>query len=114
MKEKLRKTLSDQWIFIVIAIDLGIGVITGFLNSNFYLHFLNGITVSGMLTLFIGIAKWFWKEGDFAYFVWRQKKDGPYTAYRHDLIDKRKDKTNPCLYGGAAVTILATILSFLY
>ncbi len=114
MKDKIKKTLSDQWIYIVITIDLAIGVITGLLNEKFYLHFLNGITVSGMLTLFIGIAKWFWKEGDFAYFAWRQKRDGAYTSYRRDIVAKRKDKTNPCLYGGAAVAILATILSFLY
>jgi hypothetical protein len=114
MKDKLKKTFSDRWIYITILINMAVGVLNGLLHSPFYLHFLNGITIIGMLTLFVGIAKWFWKEGDFAYFAWRAKKGSSYTSYHDEVVKQRKDKTNPCLYAGAFVAILATILSLLY
>ena len=113
MKNFLKEIAGERRIWISAAVWAAAGIVNGIRVSPFYLHFLNGLTIAGFALLIVGLCKWFWKEGDFAFFSWKPKS-GSYTRYRSTIIEERRSEKNPWLTAGLMVTAIALVLSLLY
>lgn len=113
---------------VVYGICIACGIVYGALRVPFYLHFLDGLTISGFVFLTVAIVRASWIAGDFTFFSWRprnHRKGGPdyyeedpthmsYREYRESIREQRKDEKNYYMPSSLLVLAIALILSLLY
>lgn len=96
-----------------MILSLLAGIVTGLVRKPFYLNFINGVSYASIVWLLIGLIRWGWIRGDFAYFSWKPDK-GSYNRYRKDLQDSRTGKDNAVLAAGVITLVIAMVLTVLY
>ena len=126
---KFKDRFLNKTACIVYGICAGVGIIYGLLRGPFYLHFLDGLTISGFFALGAALIRASWLAGDFTFFSWHPKKrsrnlysryeEDPtrgmsYREYRDTIRNERKDLRNDLLPSSLLVLGIALILSFLY
>lgn len=129
MKNKLKKYFITKTATCVYAVCILCGIVYGKLRSPFYLHFLDGLTISGFFALGLALIRASWLAGDFTFFSWHPKKrsKNPYSRYEEDptrgmsyreyrsaIREERKDMKNDYLPSSLLVLAIALILSLLY
>ena len=115
---KFKDRFLNKTACIVYGICAGVGIIYGLLRGPFYLHFLDGLTISGFFALGAALIRASWLAGDFTFFSWHPKEDPTrgmsYREYRDTIRNERKDLRNDLLPSSLLVLCIALILSFLY
>ena len=129
MKNKLKNNFLTKTATCVYAVCILCGVIYGFVRPPFYLHFLDGLTISGFFALGVALIRASWLAGDFTFFSWHPKKrsKNPYSRYEEDptrgmsyreyrsaIREERKNLRNDYLPSSLLVLAAALILSLLY
>lgn len=130
MMKKIKELFCNKTAYIVYAVCIGCGLVYGALVPPFYLHFLDGLTISGFFALTIAIIRASWLAGDFTFFSWRPKRHShkdpygkyeadptrgmSYTQYRSAIREERKDLKNEYMPSSLLVLAIALILSLLY
>ena len=71
---KLIEMFFNKTALVVYGICIGCGIVYGAIRAPFYLHFLDGMTISGFLFLALAIVRYSWISGDFTFFSWGAKK----------------------------------------
>ena len=126
---KLIEMFFNKTALVVYGICIGCGIVYGAIRAPFYLHFLDGMTISGFLFLALAIVRYSWISGDFTFFSWGVKKRKikgmdvydhdpsrgmSYTEYRKHVREERKDIKNPYMASSILILIVSLILSLLY
>ena len=129
-KNKLKNNFLTKTATCVYAVCILCGVIYGFVRPPFYLHFLDGLTISGFFALGVALIRASWLAGDFTFFSWRPKRHSrkhgipnyeedptrgmSYTEYRNAIREERKDMKNPYMASSLLILVVSLILSLLY
>lgn len=113
MKNKLIDILKDRNIYILTVVAFILAMIYGFIKKPFYLNFINGISIIGMIYFAIGVFRWSWKEGDYTFFSYRPKH-GSFIQWKAGRIDERRYAKNPFLPASIIVIIISLILTLFY
>lgn len=127
---KMIELFLNKTALVVYVICTCCGLLYGALFPPFYLHFLDGMTISGFLFLAAAIVRYSWICGDFTFFSWRPKRHSrkhgilnyeedptrgmSYTEYRNAIREERKDMKNPYMASSLLILFVSLILSLLY
>lgn len=129
MINKLKKTFITKTAFTVYAVCIACGIGYGVIRPPFYLHFLDGMTISGFFALALALIRASWLAGDFTFFSWKPKRksNNPYSKYEGDptrgmsyreyrnaIREERKDMKNDFLPSSLLILAISLILSLLY
>lgn len=129
----IREYFFSKTAYQIYMICFGGAAIWGYLHKPFYLHFLNALTILGVIITGIGVFHWSYLQGDYSFYSWKPDKDTrlskpgekrdpskdpatsmSYRAYREYVRESHKDEKEHFLAPGLLVTAIAMILSFLY
>lgn len=108
MKKYLTKS---SMIYITISIIFSLAV--SYFARPSFVWLINMLTLTGGLALVIGIFRYLWMKGDFDLFGYRQTKSG-YMEYKRQLLEERKDLSNPLLGAGCILSLAAILLTLIY
>jgi|GEM_PF-1357454 len=111
--KKILNNFRSRTVWILVAIGFVISLIYGFVKEPFFLHFTDGIGVSGMFCLLFAVLRSGWKNGDFAMFNYKAV-EGSFRDYRTRLIEERRDTPNPALYAAIILLAIGIALALIY
>ncbi|MGM9941831.1 MAG: hypothetical protein ACI32N_07585 [Bulleidia sp.] len=130
MMKKIKELFFNRTAYVVYAVCTGGGLAYGALVPPFYLHFLDGLTITGFFALALAIIRASWIAGDFTFFSWGPKRHSrrdpnakyegdptrgmSYTQYRSAIREERKDLKNEYMPSSLLVLAVALVLSLLY
>lgn len=110
----MKQRFLNRSVLIRCGIAIAASILYGMIRRPFLLHFIDGISIASVLYLFLGMLNYWWKEGFFAFFNWKQSEEASFLAYREKLREKRQHADNHSLYAGLWLLTLSLILTALY
>lgn len=109
------KTLKKYKTVMIITL---IGLLSTYLYAlnfeNVFLKWVDSVSLVSYILLLIGVIRWGWIKGDFAYFSFNPYKPKSFTTHRLELEDSRKHKKNPILISGIILLVISLIASNIY
>lgn len=114
MIDKIKKQLSNKITWILFGIGIFIGILYGIFVSPFFLHFLDGITITGFLLLLFTVIHFWWADGTFAITSWKKETDGNLMDYRDQIRKERQKQGNPFLIPSFLLILFSIVLTVIY
>lgn len=110
----MKQRFLNRPVLLRCVLAIAASILYGMRSGPFLLHFIDGVSIASILFLFLGLMNYWWKEGFFAFFNWKQSEEASFLTYREKLREKRQHADNHSLYAGLWLLALSLFLTALY
>lgn len=114
MLDTLKASLKDRKTWTFIGLGIAIGIVYGILSKPFFLHLIDGVSMSGIVLLLVGSLRFWWSDGLFASAGYKKDRDGNWKEYRKKVIEERRKARNPYTIPGIILFLFGILLTIIY